>query len=226
MYIKHTRLPEIIVRFFVCLAVAGFAATITCGAAEKVEASPTPLVKAGNETADRSEMELAAKLVRLAARIPFIDSGTVVYQRPPMDARFFMDERERAAFDEFMALAEAADERQLWKLTAHPDPRTRTLAMIGTSWRGNPERLAGLHELTKDKAKTFPSLVYLGANMPSQQGPVEERRRTQGMTEQTVSDIAWQIVGAYLAIAQVPADQFHSAYWPARRVWRGWWGQP
>lgn len=156
-----------------------------------------PVVKLLKPSAGLTEEELVTELSRLAAKIPFIN-GDFVDQRLPREARSFMDDEERAVLKEFMVLAETADEARLWSITKHLDPQIRTLALIGTYGQGNPERLEGIYELTKDQAKTFPTLVDRNAAGWHGTGPIEEQRRKHGVQEQTVGDIAKRIIAAYL----------------------------
>ncbi|NJM54995.1 MAG: hypothetical protein HC841_02895 [Verrucomicrobiae bacterium] len=174
---------------------------------------------APSRSTQQSEAELEKKLDELAAQIPFIMPDSVAYQRVPHEAREdlgLMEVQERVAFDSFMALAKSADESAAWKLTTHGNPRVRTLAIICVYWHGNPQRLPGLNELCEDSAKTFPKLGGWGSGGPPFANSVEERRRKVGIIEQTVGDIAKQIVGAYFDASRAWTTSF-DAYWEKRK---------
>ncbi|MBI5395151.1 MAG: hypothetical protein HZA91_07625, partial [Verrucomicrobia bacterium] len=163
----------------------------------------------------------AAELEKLASQIPFINPRDVVYHRIPHEAQLLMDDQERAAFKAFMDLADKADESRLWKLTAHPNARVRTLAMIGVYWHANPKRLPGLLDLVDDWAKTFPTVVDDWPGGRTWFETAKERRRDVGETKQMVGDVARSIIEAYLDAA-TPADNRGSTtesfrdYWAAR----------
>lgn len=148
-----------------------------------------------------SEAELEKKLDALAGKIPFINVGDAIYHRVPYDAEYLMDDPERAAYTNFVAIADGADEARLWKLTAHPNARVRTLAILGVFWQANPKRLPGLFEFTKDAAETFPAMESFGAGGPPSTGPFEERRKG-GLREQTVGDLTRRILAFHLATAK------------------------
>jgi hypothetical protein len=164
---------------------------------------------------------LAAKLEKLASQIPFINPHDVVCHRIPHEAQLLMDDQERAAFMAFMDLADKADESRLWKLTAHPNARVRSLAIVGVYSQANPKRLPGIFDLIDDWAETFPSVVDDRPGGQRWFESAKERRRDAGEKRQMVGDIARSVIEAYLNAANPVRDDRRIAedfrnYWAVR----------
>jgi len=172
----------------------------------------------GDLEKDPQVAALGAELEKLASKIPFINMGDFVHHRIPHEAKNLMDDEEREALMAFVNLADKANEPSLWKLTAHPNARVRTLAMISVYWQANPKRLPGLFALIDDRAITFPAVVDERVNVGILPPTVKERRQEVGERKQTVGGIARRIIAEYL-------PEIENEDGPARMadVFRGYW---
>jgi hypothetical protein len=104
----------------------------------------------------------------------------------------------------------------LIELLKHEEPRARTLAVAALYATEDPKQLPHIAALVSDKARTFPRpdiVIGLGFGAPQEMPPLRE---------QTVGDIAAEIVDWYLEAAEFfqgtkgDAESF-KAYWAPRK---------
>jgi hypothetical protein len=170
---------------------------------------------------DPALLALYWKLEPLSSLIPYFNFSDVLYHRIPDERDGLTNPEELDAFKAFVKLADAADEAQLWKLTAHPNARVRTLALVAAYWRGNPQRLPGIFDMIGDRAETFPGVETAGPGGPDLSLTPRERRRAVGGWKHTVGNVAGQIIDDYLVIercndeSRTLTENFRD-YWAAR----------
>lgn len=113
---------------------------------------------------------------RLAGKIPFVNYGDFLYQRPP---RLRPDDPRMIAAGEGLreAMETPADPAELSELLSHADPKVRTLAMMRLYSLERPEALVAIQALVEDMTHTFPdqsvtAQITFGEKIP----PITEDR--------------------------------------------------
>ena len=92
---------------------------------------------------------------RLAERIPFVNYGDFLSQRPPWpqidDPKIKVSEKGVK-----QAMKVPSNLAELSRLAAHPDPKVRTLAMMRLYSLARPEAFVAIQANMGDRAATFP----------------------------------------------------------------------
>ena len=160
--------------------------------------------------------ETRKEIATLAARMPYLSVGSVLYDRPDT---FYPIEDEREAHNKTLI---AVTERRhsvesLRALLSHLDPNVRTLAAVALFDREDPQFLPTLVHMCDDKEPTIVDYLHrFGLS------PMEALERPP-VKPQSVGDVARQMVSFYLEQASFhygiePDNQPGFAeYWQARK---------
>lgn len=171
------------------------------------------LAVAGAETTE-------SVFTRLAAKIPFVNYGNFLYQRPSWQKN---DEPRIKIADEGLkeAMAVPPDLAELSALAGHSDPKVRTLAMMRLYSLCQPEAFVAIQARMVDKALTFPQQSIPCGLTPGEKIPLFTE-------DQTVSQLASRM----MEMIQFPApwlwddDRHDFQKWSASRIgnpdWLGW----
>jgi RNA polymerase sigma factor (sigma-70 family) len=166
----------------------------------------------------KTTAETTKRFEDLAGKLAMFPTGDFVYGRADRTdlelGRFVPKKWSEPWLEVYAALSTGRDNvDDLVGLLKHKDPRVRTLALAALFDRQGPKLLPHLAALVGDKEKTVPEVQIRRHLMAS---PKEVDLLPQDFKEQTVGDVAAQLVNCWLYAAGYTVKDFES-YWGARK---------
>jgi hypothetical protein len=139
----------------------------------------------------------------VAARIPFLEAGELLYDRPPrrLTQMKLLTDEESEAVMRFRELAHGADVPALLAALKDEDAKVRALAVIGLHWSGDTRHLDKLVALAGDEGAAIPWRDSFSSSYNVfQQTKIDpiKQRENELIDAKTVGDYATAVVEMYL----------------------------